>query len=100
MIMRTVHIHQPFADRTQSGQSGGRTIDKLPVRSVGGKRALKDKLMVFTRFEALFRKEIFERRTKFVHVKYRFNTATFLTTPDQGAISAFTEDQVERAQND
>ena len=53
MVVRAVHVHQPFADGGQHVQRGGRAVDELAVRAVGRERALEDKLVFLARFQAV-----------------------------------------------
>ena len=62
VIVRAVHVHQPFADGGQRVQRGGRAVDELAVRAAGGERALEDELVVLARFQAvLFEKMLSSR---------------------------------------
>ena len=100
MIMRTMHVHQPFADVAQRGQRSRRTIDELTVRARVGKRPFKHKLMLLTRFQPVFLQKIFDRGAQFFDVEDRFHRATLLAGADQRPIRPFAQHQIQRPQND
>ena len=57
MIVRAVHVHQPFADGGETLQRGRRAVDELAVGAGAGERALEDELIFLARFQAvLFQK--------------------------------------------
>ena len=53
MIVRAVHIHQPFANLLEHGQRGCAAVDKLTITAGGRERALEEQLIVFARLEAV-----------------------------------------------
>ena len=53
MIVRAVHIHQPFANLLEHGQRGCAAVDKLTIAAGGRERALEEQLIVFARLEAV-----------------------------------------------
>ena len=60
VIVRAVHVHQPFAEAGQRGQGGGRAVDELAVGAGGGERALEHELMILARFQAVFLEKLLE----------------------------------------
>ena len=54
VIVRTVHIDEPVAERLQYLQRHGAAIDELPVRTRGGHGALKQKSAAVARLRARF----------------------------------------------
>ena len=100
VVVRAVHVHEPFADVSERGERGRRTVDKLAVGSGGGERAFKDKLIFLARFEAVFFEKIFQRRAKFFYIEDGLDRAAFLAAADERAVGAFAEDEVERADDD
>ena len=100
MVVRAVHVHKPFANGGEAGEGGGGTVDKLAVGSRGGEGAFEDELMVVTGFEAVVVEETFERGAEFPDIEDGLDAAAFLAAADEGTVGAFTENEVEGAEND
>ena len=54
VVVRAVHVHEPFANRRQDVQRGGRAVDELAVRAAGGEGAFEDELIRLARLQAIF----------------------------------------------
>ena len=66
VVVRAVHIHEPFAYRRQDVQRGGRAVDELAVCSTGGEGAFEDKLIFLARLQAVFLQKKFQPRARIV----------------------------------
>lgn len=97
MIVRPVDVHQPFTQRGQNTERGGGTVDELAVRAGGGKHAFEHQLLVFARFQAVIREIVFQGNRQSGDIEDRLDRTTFRAAAQEGAIRAFTQDQVERA---
>jgi len=62
MIVRPVHVHEPFADAGENVQRRGRAVDELTIRPRTRERALENELIVLTRLKAVLIDERFQRR--------------------------------------
>ena len=62
MIVRTVNVHQPFADGRQRVQAAGGTVDELAVGAGAGKAAFENKLILLAGLQAVFFEKRFQRR--------------------------------------
>ncbi len=100
MVVRAVHIHEPFANRRENIQRGGRAVDELAICSGAGERAFEDELIFFARLKAVLFQKTFQRRAEFFHVEHGLDGATVAAAADERAVSAFAEDEVERADDD
>ena len=100
MIVRPMHIYQPFADAAQRRQGSRRAIDELTVRARVGKRPFEHKLMLLARLQPVFLPIIFDRGAQFFNVEDRFHRTAFLPGPNQRPIRPFAQHQVQRPQND
>ncbi len=100
MFVRAVHVHEPFADGGQGIEGGGRTVDELAIGAAGGKRALEHQLMVFAGFKTVVIEQRFQRRLEAGHIKNGLDRALVLPAPDEGAVGALTQDEIEGADDD
>ena len=128
VVVRTVHVHQPFADRRQHIQRGGRAVDKLAICSTSREGALENELIFLARLQAVFfkifpqrrrsaglRPGLFQitaassraggRRSALVDVQSRdiengFDGTTIAAVADERTVGTFTEDEIERADDD
>lgn len=99
MIMRAVHIYEHLTERGEDRKGGGGAVDELAIGTGGGEGALKDKLVFFAGFEAILFQERGERREVFGG-EDSFDGAGIGPAADEGAIGAFSEDQIQGANND
>src|SRR6478736_7758707 len=99
MIMRPVHVHEPFAQFGQRVQGRGRAIHELPVRSRRSERTLEHKLASVAWFEAVLIEKVFQRRPEPGDIEDGFNGAGIAATPDKRTVGALTEDEIERAKD-
>ena len=97
MIVRPVHIDEPFAECRENVERRWRTIDELAIGSVGGKSSLEHELIFFARFQAVFFQEIFKRRAQLFCVENGFDGTIIAAAANQSAVGAFAENEIERA---
>ena len=97
MVVRTVNIDQPFAQRAECLQRGRRAIDELLVRAGIGEGPLEHELAVFAWLQSVLIEEGSQRRLEFAHVKDGFHRTAVRATANERAIRAFAEDKIERA---
>ena len=71
----------------------------MAIRPGGTEGALEDKLMIFARFESVFVEESGEGG-EFAGGENRFHGARIRAAADEGAIGAFAEDEIQRADDD
>ena len=100
MIVRPVHVHQPFPNPAERGERRGRTVDELAICPRTGERAFEDQLIFRARFKAVFIQKVFQGRAKFFNIKQGLNRAAFFAAANERAVGAFAQHQIERAQND
>ena len=100
MIVRSMHVHQPFANFGQSVQGGGRTVDELAVGAGGGEGAFEDELVFLAGFEAILLQETGQGGAEAFDVQDGLDGATVAAVPDEGTVGALAEDEVEGANDD
>src|ERR1051326_850277 len=100
MLMWAVNIDQPLPNRRKSIQGSRRTIDELAIAPGSRKIAFQNKLMIFTRFQAVLIQESLYRRFELANIKHRLNRALVTPAADQRPISALTQHQSQRADED
>ena len=100
MVVRAVHIHEPFANRRENIQGRWRTVHKLAVCSTDSERAFEDELIFVAGFEAVLFQKIFQRRFEFLHIENSLDRTSVAAAADERAVGAFAEDEVERADDD
>ncbi len=100
MIVRAVHVHQPFAQRAEHLQRGRRPIDELPVRARERERALEHELFVFARFKSVLFEKTLQSPAQLGHVEHRFDRATVRAAANECAIRALAQHEIERADDD
>lgn len=100
MVMRAMHIDEPLTDGAESGERGGRTVDKLAIGAGTGKGALENELAIFDRFETVFVEKGFERSLEPGDVKYGFDGTGIAATADECAVGAFAQNEVQGADDD
>ena len=100
MVVGAVDVHEPFAERGEDGEGGGRAVDELAVRAGAGEIAFEDELFVFAGFEAVFLKEAGQGGAKALDAQDGLDGATVAAVPDEGTVGALAEDEVESADDD
>src|SRR6185312_7989369 len=66
MVVRAVHVHQPFADGREHAQRRRGAVDELPVGAVRSESALKDELIIVARFNSILFEKKFQKRTPLI----------------------------------
>ena len=97
MIVRAVHVDQPFADLLEHRERGGAAVDKLAVAAGSGKGALEEQLVFLTGFEAMFLEESGQGGLEFRNIERGLNCALIGFSADERAVGAFAENEVEGA---
>jgi len=97
VLVRSVNIHQRFAERSEGIQRCRRAIDELAVGACGRKSAFEHELVVFARFETIFREKRFQRSFEPADVENRFDRATVAAGADVRAVGALAEHEVQRS---
>ena len=97
MVVRAVYIHEPFAERGEDIQGGGRAVYELAIQAIASESALQKELAVLARFEPVFVEESNEWSSEFGNIKSRLDRATVAATADQRAVRPFAEHQIQSA---
>ncbi len=98
--MRAVNVHQPFTERGEDVQGGGRAVDELAVDAAGAESAFDHELVTVARFEAVFIEKFLERRAESGDLEDGFDRATVAAAAEEGAIGPSAEHEVECADED
>src|SRR5207245_3122318 len=97
VVVRAVDIDEPFAERGEDIQRGGRAVDELAVQAIRGERSLQQELAVLTRFKTVFVEKSLDWRAELGDIKNRLDRAGIAAAADQRSVRAFAEHQIQRA---
>ena len=100
LIVRAVHIHQPFADLLEHGQRGGAAVDELAIAAGGGERAFEEQLIVLTRLQTVLLQKRGQRRIELGDIERGLDRALIGLGADKRTIGAFAQYEIERADED
>jgi phosphoribosyl 1,2-cyclic phosphate phosphodiesterase len=100
MLVRAVDIDQVFAQGGEDAQGGGGTVDELAVGPGAGKDALDHELPFLARFQAIGLQPGGDWWARAGRVEDRLDRALVGAAPQQGAIGAAAEHEIQGADED
>ena len=100
MIMRAVHVDEPFADLLKDRERGGAAVHKLTVTASGGEGSFEKELIVFAGLEAVFLEESAQWGVELGGVKRGFDSALIGLSADERAVGPFAQHEIECANQD
>ena len=100
VVVRSMDIDQPVAERGEGIEGGGRAINELAVGAGDGQGAFEDEESVFAGFEPILTEKCIEGQIKLTEVESGLDCAGFGAETDQGAVGAFSQGEIEGADDD
>ena len=89
MIVRSVHVYQPFANPLEHSQSSGAAIDELAIAAGGRERAFEEQLVFLAGFQAVLFQKPGQRRIELGDIEGGFDGTLISLGADERTIGAF-----------
>jgi NCS1 family nucleobase:cation symporter-1 len=100
VVVRPVDVDQPVAEGREGLERRGRAVDELPVAARRGQGALQHELPVLDRLESGFLEPRRDRGAHAADIEHALDRAGIGAGPDQSAIGALAEEEVEGPDED
>ena len=100
MIVRSVHVDQPFANPLEHSQSGGATIDELAIAAGGRERAFEEQLVFLAGFQTVLFQKPGQWRIELGYIEVGLDGALISLGADERTIGAFAQHKIESTDED